>query len=207
MSTITPTAPERDSVSAQRSPWNWGVRLVVSAVLVWHLVAILVGPFSLPPTLIADRLQPLFRPYLGALYLGHGYKFFAPDPGPSHLIRYELEFTDGTHRGNTFPSLADQWPRLFYHRHFMLSEFINSVPPDPSVPPFTEWTKLPLTTDQQIIARSYADHLLDKNHARRVTLWMREHLIPRPDQVAKGMKLDDVSLYGERKLGSYMGMP
>ncbi|HEY1603011.1 MAG TPA: hypothetical protein VGG64_25630 [Pirellulales bacterium] len=207
MSTITPPADEPATQPTQRSPWGFWARLLVSVVLAWHLTAILVGPFSLPPTLIANRLQPRLRPYLGALYLGHGYKFFAPNPGPSHLIRYELEFTDGTHRGSTFPSLADQWPRLFYHRHFMLSEFINSVPPDPSVPPFTEWTKLPLSTEQQIIARSYADHLLHKHHARRVTLWMREHLIPTPDQVAKGMRLDDVSLYSERKLGSYMGMP
>ena len=37
----------------------------------------------------------VFRPYLEAAYLDHGYAFFAPDPGPSHLVRYELEFDDG----------------------------------------------------------------------------------------------------------------
>ena len=125
-------------------PVGSGVRLLVSALLVWHLAAILVGPFSLPPTVMGDRLHPVFRPYLGATYLDHSYKFFAPDPGPSHLVRYDLEFTDGTHRGSAFPSLTDEWPRLFYHRHFMLSEFINLAPPDPNVPPRTEWTKLPL---------------------------------------------------------------
>ncbi len=188
-------------------PWSLAAKLAVSALLLWHLAAILVGPFSLPPTLIGDLVHPIFRPYMGATYLDHSYKFFAPDPGPSHLVRYELEFDDDSHRGGVFPNLQDQWPRLFYHRHFMLSEFINLAPPDPNVPPQTEWAKLPLAEGQKQYARSYADHLLAKHNARRVTLWLQEHLIPAPDQVAKGMKLNDPSLYRERKLGSFVRMP
>ncbi|MES1213297.1 MAG: hypothetical protein ABUL64_01810, partial [Singulisphaera sp.] len=60
---------------------------------------------------------------------------------------------------------------------------------------------------QQQYARSYADHLLAKHNARRVTLWLQEHLIPTPEQVAGGMKLNDPSLYRERKLGSFTRMP
>jgi hypothetical protein len=207
MSTNAPIAADRQIGPPAGRTWGLAARLVVSALVLWHLAAILVGPFSLPPTVIDEHLHRTFRPYIGATYLDHGYKFFAPDPGPSHLIRYELEFADDTHRGGVFPSLNDQWPRLFYHRHFMLSEFINLAPPDSNVPPQTEWAQLPLTEGQKQYARSYAEHLLQKHDARRVTLWLREHRIPEPEWVAKGMRLDDPSLYSEKKLGSFVGMP
>jgi len=175
--------------------------------LVFQLTAVLLGPFCLPPTYIGSLLQPLFRPYLGATYLDHSYKFFAPDPGPSHLVRYDLEFADDSHQEGIFPSLDDEWPRLFYHRHFMLSEFINNIGgPDVDWTPQTNWTNAPLSEMKQQYARSYAEHLLKKHHARRVTLWLRQHLIPTQEQVVRGMKLDDPSLYRERKLGSYARM-
>ncbi len=186
--------------------WSRGVRLVVSLLLLFQLTAILIGPFTLPPTYIGSLLQPWFRPYLGATYLDHSYKFFAPDPGPSHLVRYDLEFADDSHQQGIFPSLDDHWPRLYYHRHFMLSEFINIGSPDVNVPPQTDWTRIPLSEQQQQYARSYAEHLLKKHHARRVTLWLRQHLIPTQEQVERGMKLDDPSLYRERQLGSYARM-
>ena len=75
------------------------------------------------------------------------------------------------------------------------------------MPPETEWSRLPLSEGQKQYAHSYADHLLHKHGARRVTLWLREHQIPEPEWVAGGMKLADPSLYRERTLGSYVGMP
>ncbi|HVU86867.1 MAG TPA: hypothetical protein VHD36_06075 [Pirellulales bacterium] len=198
--------PEQPAATAGK-PWSLWAKLAVSALLVWHLTAVLVGPFMRPPTVLGEVALPIFGPYLGAAYMGHSYKFFAPDPGPSHLVRYDLEFADDSHRTGVFPNLDEEWPRLFYHRHFMLSEFVNLAPPDPNIPPTTEWAQLPLASGQQQYARSYADHLLAKYDARRVTLWLQEHLIPEPEQVAKGMTLKDPSLYRERKLGSYVRMP
>jgi hypothetical protein len=206
MSSIAP-GNERDGIPTHGRRWAPWVQVIVSLLLVWHLAAVLMGPISFPPTMTSDRLHPIFRPYLAATFLDHGYKFFAPDPGPSHLVRYELEFADGTHRGGVFPNLDDQWPRLFYHRHFMLSEFINIAPPDPNWTPQSDWTRTPLSAGQQQYARSYGEHMLHKYDARRVTLWLREHLIPTPDQVAKGMRLHDPSLYRERKLGSFAEAP
>ena len=213
MSSGATTGNKREAGPAGAGSWSVAARAVVSALLVWHLAAILVGPFSLPPNFLNDYLQPKFRPYIGALYLDHSYKFFAPDPGPSHLVRYELEFADGSKREGVFPNLNEEWPRLFYHRHFMLSEFINSMGgpprPEPNQPegPPPDWAEWPLTEAQQQYARSYAEHLLDKHKAARVTLWLREHGIPEPLQVVQGLKLDDASLYSERKLGSFAGTP
>jgi hypothetical protein len=69
-----------------------------------------------------------FGPYGDAAYLNHGYAFFAPNPGPSFLLRASMEFDDGRetiHR--TLPDLNIDWPRLRYHRHFMLSEHFNGA--------------------------------------------------------------------------------
>ena len=85
--------------------WSGPVRLVVSGLLVWHLVAVVLGPLSLPPSILASAVQPLFRPYIRAAFLDHSYKFFAPDPGPSHLIRYDVTLADGTHRRVHVPEL------------------------------------------------------------------------------------------------------
>jgi len=66
-------------------------------------------------------------------YLNHGYAFFAPDPGPSHLMRVDVAEAPDGEASMTYPDLSRQWPRLLYHRHFMLTEFLNNVyaPPIP----------------------------------------------------------------------------
>ena len=181
--------------------WSARARLLVSLALAWHLVALLVGPISSPPSILGDRLQEIYQPYLQAAYLNHGYKFFGPDPGPSHLVRYVVELPDGERAEGTFPNRNVHWPRLFYHRHFMLSEFLVGLagPWDPRF----EWDKQPLSPAQQAYVESYAHHLLTQYHGKRVTLYLVEHALPTPDDVVNGMRLDDSRLYRSRKLGSF----
>ena len=52
----------------------------------------------------------------------HGYRFFAPDPGPSHLILYEVSLENGETASGRFPDQNVHRPRLLYHRFFMISE-------------------------------------------------------------------------------------
>ncbi|MEZ6073414.1 MAG: hypothetical protein R3C10_24860 [Pirellulales bacterium] len=134
----------------------------------------------------------MFRPYLEGAFLNHGYHFFAPEPGPSHLIRYEARLADGTTITGEFPNKEENWPRLFYHRHFMLSEHLNALGSNEE-------------TDDvaQRFIRSYAHHLMTKYDADEVDLYLRRHLIPLPLRVAEGMKLDDPSLYEEQALGTF----
>lgn len=168
-------------------PW---ARVVITLLLLLHLTAVAAGPWSVEPAPLLSRyVWTFFQPYLEAAYLNHGYHFFAPEPGPSHLVRYELELADGTRQEGIFPNRYAHWPRLFYHRHFMLSEFINAAPPD------SDW--------ERAYAQSYAEHLLKKHDARRVTLYLRRHMIAPPERVYEGMKLDDPSLYEERSLGTF----
>jgi hypothetical protein len=135
--------------------------------------------------------------------LTHGYKFFGPDPGPSHLIRYDVERADGSHVQGVFPDRKEHWPRLFYHRHFMLSEFVHSMPPDDSLDPRIPWERRAMSAAEKTYVRSYADHLLAANKGRSVSLELVEHLIPEPRDVLSGMRLDDKRLYRVRPLGTF----
>jgi hypothetical protein len=164
---------------------------LASVLIALHLAAVIVAPLSAPPSSpLAGWLAQGFRPYLDAAFLNHGYKFFAPDPGPTHLVRYELELADGTQRKGVFPNLTEQRPRLLYHRHMMLSERLDG-------PPQFDWV--------QAYSKSYAQHLLKRHEAKSVTLHLVTHALPYPTQVTGGMKLDDPSLYQERKLLTLSG--
>ncbi len=120
--------------------WQPRTRLIVSLLIVFHLFAVFVAPMSNPPpsSQLFNRLSSLFSPYLQALFLNHGYRFFAPEPGPSHLVRYEIYSTETEQPGEfpeyngIFPDRRKHWPRLIYHRWFMLSETVfaeNSLIP------------------------------------------------------------------------------
>ena len=86
------------------------------------------GPRGISPS-VATLLAPLAG-YGQMLYLDRGYAFFAPDPGPSHLMTVEVRdpgADQSSSKVRRFPSLDEQWPRLMYHRHFMLAEFLNDA--------------------------------------------------------------------------------
>lgn len=166
------------------------VRVVVSVLVSLHVLAVFVGPWAMPPASeLAGSFRTAMAPYLDVLSLGNGYRFFAPEPGPSHLIRYELTLPDGALKTGVFPDRNEHRPRLLYHRHFMLSEFLNSLE-SPGVPP----------DRSQAYARSYARHLVDTHQADSVRLYMRRHFVPRMEEVRRGMKLTDPALYQERLL-------
>lgn len=175
-------------------PLSRRVRGVVSVLLILHLVAIAAAPLAMEPaSLPAQRVFAFFRPYLDAAFLNHGYHFFAPEPGPSHLIRYELTFADGRVEEGVFPDPAEQKPRLNYHRHFMLSEFANRlVVNDAQQPALHE------------LSRSFARHLMGERDAESATLFLRRHYIPSPQQVREGMTLDAEELFAERPLGTFV---
>lgn len=175
-------------------PLSRRVRSAVSVLLVLHLVAIASAPLAMEPaSLPAQKVFAFFRPYLDATFLNHGYHFFAPEPGPSHLIRYELTFSDGRIESGVFPDPAEQRPRLNYHRHFMLSEFANRLAVSDSQQPTL-----------RELSRSFARHLMSERNAQSATLFLRRHYIPSPQQVREGMTLEAEELYAERPLGTFL---
>ncbi|MFO1019124.1 MAG: hypothetical protein U0903_00265 [Planctomycetales bacterium] len=174
------------------TPWGpWKCRLI-GGLLGLHLLAVVVGPWAVAPSsILSQDFFGVLGPYLEATYLNHGYHFFAPEPGPSHLIRYEITRGDGSTLTGVFPDKNKNWPRLMYHRHFMLTEHLNS---------FAEGDdKEAVETHSQ----SYARHLLKQHAGVEAKLILIRHELPSPNDVLSGKKLTDRSLYTERSLGTY----
>ena len=167
-------------------PSKW--RIVVSLLLIVHIVAIFVPPFMLQASgsrgtsPVGEFVMNALQPYIDIAYLNHGYAFFAPNPGPSHLVRARMEFDDGREPiVETFPNLAEQWPRLLYHRHFMLSEQLTAQYQPPQLPP--EISEEPELAERWQTARrmyelkwrSFREHLESKYNAPHVTLTRVQH--------------------------------
>jgi len=170
------------------------LRAVLSLLIILHVMAVFIGPWAMPPqnSELAVGFARLWQPYMEAFGLANGYRFFAPEPGPSHLVRYEVTLPDGSEVSGVFPDRDEHKPRLLYHRYFMLSEFINTLdsPEGPRI-------------NAEACAKSYAQHLAHEYQASQVKLYLRRHFVPRMAEVRQGMKLTDKALYEEKPLITY----
>jgi len=175
----------------RRSTWPPAVRLVVSLALVAYLAAVIVPPLAGPPPasdLAMAALQPL-RPLVGSLFLGHGYRFFAPNPGPGHSIQWTMRMADGSTQRGSIPDRNADWPRLLYHRRFMISEKIAALVPPPDAPADVRQQS---RGDWQPLVKDIAGHLLHRHGGTQVTLEMTEHYLPEPDEVIRSEQGRDV---------------
>lgn len=186
-------ATPNDNIETQPAP-RPGVRALVSLLIVLHLTAVFWGPFAMPPQAseLAGSGATVLRPYVDGVGLANGYRFFAPEPGPSHLLRYELTFDDGSTQEGFFPNRDEQRPRLLYHRYFMMSEFLNTLSGQGAP-----------RERADAYAKSYADHLTSSTGAKSVKLFLRRHYVPRMPEVRAGMQLSDKSLYDEQAVGTF----
>jgi hypothetical protein len=187
-----PLSAVAQRVAAGLGVAGWGRPLgfvLVNVWLVYHLTAIVLAPWSVPP---ASRLvQNAWRavgPYDQVLFLNHGYHYFAPEPGNSTLVAYLLEMPDGSRLSGKIPNPGIK-PRLFYHRHFMLTEYLASDDLTPE-----------LRTE---LVRSMARELCRENNARRITLSQVTHRLPTMQFVRAGGTLDDPEKYTEEPLGTF----
>lgn len=163
------------------------LRRLVSAWLVFHLAAIIIAPAAVAPASeLAGRTCRYFLPYLGALYLDHGYHFFAPEPVGSTLLRYVAERKDGTVVEGVIPDRKTQ-PRLLYHRYFMLTERMGEAPEGLE----RRWQE------------SYARRIAREQDAVKVTLIERFHKLPTMERIREGGRLDDPEGFEETELGVF----
>ncbi len=171
--------------------WPAWARGLVSLLLVWHLAAIFLAPFSQPPTsrLVAFLAQnPVVRAYTDPLYLNHGYSFFAPEPGPGHVIEYTLFDSTGNQlETSRFPSKREQWPRLNYHRFMMLADQLDAFPSEELREPRAKYM---LTNYALQILREHPT--ADRAIARRLV-----HFMPTRADFLNGVALDDPKLWSE----------
>ena len=183
---MAPSPPPPTTISRQ-------LKWLLSLLLLFHLAAVVVPPFTFATRTgyesspLAQLVMSVVQPYSNAMYLNHGYFFFAPSPGPSHLIEYDVPADDGTKETFRIPDRQSQWPRLLYHRHLMLAEWIHSNFPPETVP---EW--VPLSEKRRLDAvyhrliNSFQQHLQHRHNVQDVTLRRLEHQLVYPEQYLDG---------------------
>ncbi|MEQ8786064.1 MAG: hypothetical protein RIC55_07180 [Pirellulaceae bacterium] len=187
-----------------RKPLHPAWKVVISGLVLFHLSAVVIFPLAFASHGDSPSVRAAvgwFEPYGRVCHLNHGYAFFAPDPGPSHLVEYRLEFNDGRQPiTGRFPDLEQHWPRLLYHRHFMLAEHLNAdyrppQPPPGATPEQLAMWKVERGRYEQHL-RSLQRHLLEQYDADRVILKRLEHRIPYVNAfLYDGMRLDDERLF------------
>jgi len=214
------------SVSSAGFAWSGRARFVASVLIGLHLLAVAAEPlrfFSRSPENFAAADTALLRralgPYVDAMYLSHGYFFFAPNPGPAHLIECQLNPESESANINPtsinsvaldksqwkiFPDRKDQWPRLLYHRHFMLSEFYHTLFAPTELENITEIDPRVVQQwrDDRRIYESLQDcikqNLINKHPSHNVVLKRIQHELPNPRTVlVDRWKLTDPRLYNE----------
>ena len=195
-------SPPKTEPTENDQQWPAWLRLTVSAALFLHLAAVIAPPlnFATVGNGPARGVYRLLRPYSQAAYIDHGYFFFAPDPGASHLVRFRAEFEgDREPLVDLFPDKKKQWPRLLYHRHFMLTEHLHAAYAPPEPPPglddraMAEWSAAREIYEAR--RNGFKQHLKAKYNAKDIKLTRVEHRPPDPLEFLEGRRLDDEQLY------------
>jgi hypothetical protein len=183
--------PRREGGSAKRNGRPaLVVRIVISLLLVWHFTGVFLAALSIAgtsPLVMNIAQRPPMQWYLDALYLNQGHSFFAPNVGPAHIIRYELQDQSGkVIEQGELPNRKLDWPRLYYHRRFMLAE--QSELPIDDKPLHDAWERKYL--------EAFGRNLLRNNEAAQSIRLQRIVHWPLPRDLAeKGAKMTDPQAY------------
>ena len=159
----------------------------LSLWLAFHVFAVFISPAAMPPAspLLEDGYR-LALPYNEALFLNHGYHYFAPDPGASTLIAWEIPRDADAPAVGRFPDDSIR-PRLLYHRYFMLAENVWA---------FDDQT-------QQDMLKAYARHFAGQFGADRISLSRISHEPSSIMRLQAGGKLDDPETFQKDLLGDF----
>ena len=160
---------------------------MLSLWLAFHVFAVFISPAAMPPAspLLEDGYR-LALPYNEALFLNHGYHYFAPDPGASTLIAWEIPREGEAPAVGRFPEVSIR-PRLLYHRYFMLAENVWA---------FDDET-------QQDMLKAYARHFAAHLNADRISLSRISHEPSSILRLQAGGKLDDPETFQKDPLGDF----
>lgn len=137
-------------------------KIVGSIAIVAHGAAIFLAPASVPPASpLVQASWEKVSPYLHAANLNHGYHFFAPEPGSSTIVQYVGTSANGEQLRGSLPDKRTMKPRLLYHRYFMLTEFLGSIPEDAPI--------------REQVIQNYANQLLKTKNLETVELRIVRH--------------------------------
>lgn len=160
---------------------------VLSLWLVFHVFAVFISPAAMPPSspLLEDGYQ-IALPYNEALFLNHGYHYFAPDPGASTLIAWEIPREGDVPLVGRFPEVTIR-PRLMYHRYFMLAENV--------------WAFDEETQDEML--RAYAQQVAGQFGSDRISISRVRHEPSSIVRLQAGGRLDDPETFQNDLLGEF----
>jgi hypothetical protein len=169
--------------------WPRWARVVVSAVLLFHFVALLAGALGVAPSSLLERMiADWFTPYYDLADLGYSYRFYA-EPPPTPVVTATLKFGDGQPKQTVrLPGRQVAGPRMRHQRQLALANALfNDV---------QEVKRLTGDPSHSRLARAYARHLcLSRPDCREVTLHLQQHLIPDPDRVRNAARSPGAARY------------
>jgi hypothetical protein len=184
------------------------VRRVVTALLIAHIVAILAGALSSPPSsLFEQSLAGIFAPYYQVIDQGYAYRYYAPEPGPTPVVTATIRFagsrpeeTVRLPRKETFPWLLRQ--RQLALANHLYTDFQSARVESPGA-----------TEAESRWGRSYARHLAHTHPGcSSIVLSAQLHLIPNIERVrailaapgSRGVDIDAEEFYTTpERIGEY----
>ncbi len=160
---------------------------VLSLWLCWHVFCVFIAPAAMPPASpLLQRGYQLASPYNDALFLNHGYHFFAPDPGASTLISYTIPRPGDAPIVGRFPDTKIK-PRLLYHRYFMLAENLWA---------FDDETR-------KVMERAYAKNFAERFGHAVISLDRLSHEPSSIIRMQAGGRLDDPEMFHQERIGTF----
>jgi len=164
---------------------------IASLLLLWHLFAAACAPATVGPSSTLERsLWEVCSSYLHFTNLNHGYHFFAPDPGASSLLEYAGIDPQGRRVYGRIPDKQTMQPRLLYHRYFMLTEFLGSLPEGPSGP-------------RQQVLEAFAQQLMKQEGLESVEFSLLRHRPIGRQEVLVGIPPETPATFEVEPLGSF----
>lgn len=175
----TPEAGSDGSPSGAWPPW---VRRTVTAVLMFHIVAVLAGALAAAPSSPLERAAAnLFGTYYQVIDQGYAYRYYAPEPGPTPVVTATIRYDDGRPEASVRLPQRGLWPRLRYQRQLALANHLTAD--------FEQARRTTGDGGRSVYARSYARHLArSRPGCATVTLFTQSHLIPDPVRVAEDLE-------------------
>lgn len=101
-------------------------RVLASCFVAWHALVLLVA--AAPAAWPIDSLRALVRPYAQFLLLEGRWHFFAPDPDPGRLVRYDVEDGSGRRHPFVLSEALDRWDPAYWRLAMLYRRVLPEEP-------------------------------------------------------------------------------
>lgn len=168
------SAPANEVLPTGRRPSVF-IRLIVSLVVFLHLGAIIIYVIGAGGPFVMKQASSWIRPYLKMMWLDNAYRFYAPNPGPTEVIWYRLQYDDGSTRWTQLPKREDFYFRMPFQRHMSIALLASMMIEKEAIKPAEDAAsvanilvnnsvsyKTVLTAAAEVYFRSYARHIARK---------------------------------------------